>query len=87
MFEVLHSKSHQSNKEILPNLLFYSRLVVYSRAVRRFPCRKNEYDMINVDQIQLINIFRINFQKDVDDIFKGKRRDIGFLKAVIWRYR
>lgn len=27
--------------------------------------------MINVDQIQLLNIFRMNFQKDLDDIFRG----------------
>lgn len=34
--------------------------------------------MINLGQIQLLNIFRMNFQKDVDDLFRGEKRGIGF---------
>lgn len=30
--------------------------------------------MFSVGQIQLVNIFRMNFQKDVDDIFRGKKK-------------
>jgi len=31
--------------------------------------------MFTVGQIQLVNIFGMNFQKDVDDICRGKKGD------------
>lgn len=36
--------------------------------------------MFTVGQIQLVNIFRMNFQKDVDDLFQGKKEGVVFQK-------